>query len=129
MNTITRVAVAVAAVAVPAVLLSAPAGAAPKGDGVTPQHWACGSGTPPNHDPISGITGANAGARIRTGSSTSCTALGSSQPSDRLDYYCYTRENGTNATWTYLRNGRTGVRGWTRDDQLPGGGSNYFCGS
>jgi hypothetical protein len=128
MKGIAKLALAVAATAVPAVLIAAPADAAPKGDGIiTPLHAACGSPAPRNLDPISGITGASAGARIRTGSSTGCTARGSSQPSDPLDYYCFTVGND-GFTWTYLRNGRTQVQGWTRDNLLPGNGSNYYCG-
>ncbi|WP_143466525.1 SH3 domain-containing protein [Lentzea kentuckyensis] len=128
MRGMVKLAVVVAGMALPAVLIAAPAqAAAPKGDGVSVQHYACNSSVvPPNLDPISAITGASSGARIRTGSSTSCTSVGSSEPSDRLDYYCWTLGND-NATWTYLRNVRTGKRGWTRDDLLPGGGSNYHC--
>ncbi|GAA2686074.1 MULTISPECIES: SH3 domain-containing protein [Actinosynnema] len=127
MRGITRAAVAVAAVSMPAVLFAVPAQAAPKAEAeVGAQHFACGSGVRPNRDPISAITGASSGARIRTGSATSCTAPGSIQPSDQLDYYCYTLGND-GYTWTYLRNRRTGVQGWTRDDLLPGGGSNYGC--
>ncbi|MEO6086667.1 MAG: hypothetical protein ABIQ18_26495, partial [Umezawaea sp.] len=65
-------------------------------------------------------------ARIRTGSSTSCTAPGSIEPSNRLDYYCFTEAND-GYTWTYLRDVTTGKRGWTRDDLLPNNGSYYHC--
>jgi len=66
------------------------------------------------------VTGAAAGARIRTGSSTTCTARGSIQPSHSLTYYCYTGGDDQ-ITWTYLRNNTTGVLGWVRDNLLPGG--------
>lgn len=128
MRGMAKLAAAVACAALPTVLIAAPAQAGPpKGDGVSVQHYACNSSVvPPNTDPISAITGASSGARIRTGSSTSCTSVGASEPSDRLDYYCWTL-GSDRATWTYLRNVRTGKRGWTRDDLLPGGGSNYAC--
>lgn len=127
MRGITKLAVATAVIAMPAALFAVPAQAAPKtGAEVGAQHFACGSGARPNRDPISAVTGADSGARIRTGSSTSCTAPGSIQPSDQLDYYCFTLGND-GYTWTYLRNRRTGVQGWTRDDLLPGNGSGYGC--
>ena len=128
MRGILKLAAAIAGVALPAVLVAAPAHAGtPKGDGVTVQHYACNSSVvPPNSDPISGITGGTSGARIRTGSSTSCTAVGSIEPSHRLDYYCYT--NGDDGyTWTYLRDVTTGKRGWVRDHLLPNYGSGYHC--
>ncbi|QFZ21304.1 SH3 domain-containing protein [Saccharothrix syringae] len=123
-----KLAAAVAGVALPAVLIAAPAQAeAPKGDGVTTQHYACNSSVvPPNLDPISSITGGTSGARIRTGSSTSCTAVGTIEPSHRLDFYCYTNGND-GATWTYLRNLSTSRQGWVRDDLLPNRGSFYHC--
>jgi hypothetical protein len=128
MRGIVKLAAAVACAALPAALIAAPAQAGtPKGDGVSVQHYACNSSVvPPNLDPITAITGADSGARIRTGSSTSCNAPGASEPSDRLDYYCYTDAND-GYTWTYLRNQRTGKRGWTRDDLLPNYGSGYHC--
>jgi hypothetical protein len=123
-----KLAAVVAGVALPAVLIAAPVQAGtPKGDGVSVQHYACNSAVvPPNYDPISAITGGTSGARIRTGSSTSCTAVGTIEPSHRLDYHCWTRGND-GYTWTYLRNVTTGKRGWTRDNLLPGNGSNYGC--
>jgi hypothetical protein len=66
-------------------------------------------------------------ANQRSGSSTSCARLGVLQPTDDATYFCYTF--GTDGyTWTYLRNERTGVRGWVRDDLLDGYGSHYKCG-
>ncbi len=59
-------------------------------------------------------------------------SVGVLQPGDDADYYCWTK--GPRFTWTFLRNLRTGVRGWVRDDLLrksgPGsglGGSNVKC--
>jgi len=114
--------VAAAAVTLPVLFFAAPAQAA-----VAPQNASCGHAPPRNIDPISGITGAVNAALIRSGSSRSCTALGQSAPTDRLDYFCFTVGND-NHTWTYLKNHRTGIAGWTRDDLLPGDGSNFFCG-
>ena len=119
--------VAAAAVTLPVMFFAVPAQAAPTDAAVAPQNASCGHAPPRNLDPISGITGAANGALIRSGSSTSCTARGQSAPTDRLDYYCYTVGNDSH-TWTYLKNRRTGIAGWTRDDLLPGNGSNFFCG-
>lgn len=127
MRRIAKFAVAAAAMTMPVVLVTAPAEAAPKGDGIAPLNYPCGSAAPPNYDPIGWITGAVAGARIRNGSSTSCLALGDIQTSDPLDYYCYTK-GPDGLTWTYLLNQKTTVRGWTRDDLLPNRGSHYQCG-
>ncbi|WP_199439211.1 SH3 domain-containing protein [Umezawaea beigongshangensis] len=125
-TTIQRAAGAVAVGAAAVVLVATPANAAPKGDGqLGVAHAPCGT-SGPNLDPTI-TTGATAGSRLRTGSATNCTAVGTNQPSHRLDYYCYTRGND-GATWTYLHNLTTGVRGWTRDDLLPGNGSSYHCG-
>lgn len=67
----------------------------------------------------------------RSGSSTSCTALGQLNPPDDAVYYCYT--SAGSYTWTYLRSLRSGIKGWVRDDLLrlnPGGsrGSVWYCG-
>lgn len=66
-------------------------------------------------------------AQQRNGSSKSCKAVGALQPTDDALYYCWTREN-PQYTWTYLKNIRTGVQGWTRDDLLRGNGSSRPCG-
>ncbi|MFI9012065.1 SH3 domain-containing protein [Actinosynnema sp. NPDC053489] len=128
MKGLLKSAAVVVGVALPVVLVAAPAQAAgPKGDDVTVQHYACDSTVvPPNTDPVSAITGGTSGARIRTGSSTSCTPVGSLEPSHRLDYYCYTLGND-GYTWTYLRDVTTGKRGWVRDDLLPNYGSSSHC--
>lgn len=70
-------------------------------------------------------------ANQRSGSSTSCVAVGVLQPTDDALYFCFTcvpNLNTCNETWTYNQNIRTGVRGWTRDDLLRGDGSFRFCG-
>ena len=88
-------------------------------------HAACGR-TVTDRDSRSIVTGADE-ARIRSGSSTSCTALGVSYSSHRLNYFCYTVGND-GYTWTYLVNNTTGYRGWSRDDLLPANGSLVYCG-
>jgi hypothetical protein len=65
-------------------------------------------------------------ANQRSGSSTSCVAVGALQPTDDALYYCYTA--ASDGTWTYLKNVRTGVRGWVRDDLLRDNGSFDWCG-
>jgi hypothetical protein len=92
---------------------------------VTPHNAACGTnGT--NLDPGTGH--ALTAAQIRSGSSTGCTAVGAAQTGDTLDYFCWTTQTGGAFTWTYLRDTRTGTRGWVRDDLLSGDGSTHFCG-
>jgi hypothetical protein len=63
-----------------------------------------------------------------SGSSTGCTDPGALQPTDDAEYFCWT--NGTGGSWTYLRNVRTGVRGWVRDDLLRDAGAStaFWCG-
>lgn len=52
------------------------------------------------------------GARIRTGPSTACTALGLAYPSYTVQLDC------TRAGWTHLFVYNTGVQGWVRNDLL-----------
>lgn len=76
---------------------------------------------------------ASGAANQRSGSSTGCPAPGVLQPTDDALYFCYTWGND-DFSWTYLRNQRTGVRGWVRDvllDVNPDGvtrGSLRHCG-
>lgn len=98
---------------------AAPLHAAP----VTPDSASCGR-TASDRDSRTGH--ATTAANIRSGSSTSCAALGAAQTGDTLNYYCYTVAG--NYTWTYLRDNRTGVKGWVRDDLLSGDGSLVSCG-
>ena len=91
---------------------------------VTPDNASCGR-SGPNLDPHTGH--ALTPAEIRNGSSTSCPAPGAAQPGDTLDYFCWTQQN-TSFTWTFVRDTRTNVRGWIRDDLLSGDGSSVFCG-
>jgi hypothetical protein len=65
-------------------------------------------------------------ANQRSGSSTGCWAPGVLQPTDDALYFCYT--GAADGTWTYLRNLRTGVQGWIRDDLLRNNGSSRYCG-
>ncbi|MBY8849304.1 SH3 domain-containing protein [Saccharothrix longispora] len=125
MKAITTLALTAAAAAMPVALLAAPAQAAPVDGASTDRHASCGTNGP-NLDSRNS-SGAASGARLRTGSDTGCTGRGSSQPADGLDYYCYTVGND-GMTWTFLRNTRTGVVGWTRDDLLSDGGSTVHCG-
>ncbi|MDQ1744054.1 MAG: hypothetical protein QOE23_2393 [Pseudonocardiales bacterium] len=85
----------------------------------------CGT-TAPDIDGSSYVSATSSAANIRTGSSTSCTSIGSLLAGQRIDYYCYTRTS--TYTWSYLRDVATGKVGWVRDDLLPGGGSLVYCG-
>ena len=87
----------------------------------------CGSSAPGDHDGSAwNATGDN--SRMRTGSSTSCGAVSTARPGDRLDYHCYTLGND-GYTWTYLRNDTRSpdTYGWVRDDVLSDGGSFVEC--
>jgi hypothetical protein len=115
-----------------ALALSAPASAAPSVvskagvSSLSTSFAACGRSGPNiqnGHVADAAFTGA---ANIRTGSSTACAAVGVMQPTDDAVYFCYT--GGTDGTWTYLRNVRTGVQGWVKDSLLRGNGSNSYCG-
>jgi hypothetical protein len=116
-------AVAVAAVTVLAGTAQA-APAKPVGP-IGTMHASCGT-NPPDKDSGSWLATARSAANERSGSSTSCTIKGVAQTSDRLDYHCYTDGND-GYTWTYLRNDRTGVAGWVRDDLLKDNGSFVYC--
>jgi hypothetical protein len=105
------------------VLASAPASAEPKPAPAPagPMHAPCGT-TAPNLEnrveadaPLSGAVNQRNGTRAN--SSTDCVILGQLQPTDDALYYCYTVGND-GFLWTYLRNQRTGVRGWSRDNLL-----------
>ncbi len=124
-----------AALAAGAVLTTIPlaaqsASAAPvvksKGAGLSPNNAACGkAGT--NKDTGGARHTAKANSRIRTGSSTSCTAVGEAQTNHSLDYYCYT-DGSDGLTWTYLHDSTINRSGWIRDDLLTDGGSFSYCG-
>ncbi len=66
-------------------------------------------------------------ANMRTGSSTTCTVIGSLLAGHRIDYHCFTHTS-SGATRSYLRNVTTGKMGWVRDDLLPTNGSTFYCG-
>ncbi|MEU4448599.1 SH3 domain-containing protein [Actinosynnema sp. NPDC050801] len=110
-----------------ATMFALPAGAASAkpGNEVGAAHASCGT-TAPDKDSSPWLATARTAAKQRSGSSTSCAALGTVQTSDRLDYHCFTYGND-NYTWTYLRNDRTDVAGWVRDDLLKDGGSGVRC--
>jgi hypothetical protein len=96
--------------------------------GISPQHAFCGRAGP-NLDGNNNVRdAANTAARQRNGSTTDCPALGVLQLSDDADYHCFTFQANSDFTWTYLRNLRTGVRGWVRDDLLDDRGSFEHCG-
>jgi hypothetical protein len=120
----------VAAVALPiaaGIVLAGAAGTAvatpSSGAHVAPANAGCG---------VSGSTAttrtghALTAAQIRNGSSTSCPAVGAAQPGDVLDYRCFTHAGSF--TWTFLKDTRTGVVGWVRDDLLSGDGALFNCG-
>jgi hypothetical protein len=122
---------AAAAFAVTGMSVAGSASAAPKTD-AGPFHAACGTAGPNRENRVEADAPASGTANQRSGSSTSCDAPGALQPTDDALYFCYTRGND-GATWTYLRNQRTGVRGWVRDDLLDlnadgvSRGSNSWC--
>jgi hypothetical protein len=70
----------------------------------------------------------NGAANQRSGSFISCGAVGVLQPTDDALYFCYTDTAANRSSWTYLRNLRTGVQGWVRDDLLQNSGSHRNCG-
>jgi uncharacterized protein YraI len=71
---------------------------------------------------------ATVAVNLHSGSSINCPKLAAAQVGDHLDYYCYTKNYSSGYTWTYLRDNRTGAKGWARDDNLPGDGSFVWCG-
>jgi len=75
-------------------------------------------------DGRSGSTTGNS-VNIRSGPSTSCTALGQAQASHSLRYDCYKVEGSY--TWTHIYDRTTGYSGWIRDDLLVGYGAYYPC--
>ena len=123
--------VIVAAFAVSGISLTAPASAAPKADrdDVGVMHAACGSPAPTTREGrIDADAPAGGAVNQRNGtialSSTNCTIVGVLQPTDDAEYFCWTSAND-GYTWTYLRNTRTGIRGWARDNLLDGNGASW----
>jgi uncharacterized membrane protein len=90
-------------------------------------HAPCGK-TGPDLDHRAYSTATTGGANIRTGSSTSCTSVGTLLAGHTIDYHCFTHPASGGDSWSYLRNVSTGKTGWVRDDLLPGYGSRYHCG-
>ncbi len=128
----------VAMFAVIGMVLAAPASADPKPvpGTVGPFHAPCGTAGPNLENRVDADAPASGAVNQRNGtravSSTDCVIVGVLQPTDDALYFCFTVGND-GFTWTYLRNQRTGVRGWSRDDLLdlnPDGtrGSIRFCG-
>jgi hypothetical protein len=95
---------------------------------INPDSAACGkngptsSSTRTNNALAPGVSA----AKIRTGSSTGCTAVGQLNPGDDATYFCFTLAGSF--TWTFLQDIQSGKRGWTRDDLLRDDGSFNFCG-
>lgn len=120
---------AVAAFAVTGFALSSPASAAPKDEpgSVGTFHAPCGTAGPNLQNSVNANAPKDGAANQRSGSSTSCGIPGVLQPSDDARYYCWTWGND-GKSWTYLRNERTGVKGWVRDELLDNNGSNRNCG-
>ena len=85
---------------------------------------ACGV-SEPDWDKSTWKEKARTAANQRSGTSTTCAALGVAQTSDVLDYHCFA--SGENGSWTYLRNTRTNVQGWVKDSLLKDGGSVIRC--
>ena len=86
----------------------------------------CGK-TGPDIDGRAYVSATTDAANIRTGSSTTCTIVGSLLAGHRIDYHCFTHTS-SGATWSYLRDVTTGKMGWVRDDLLPNNGSTFYCG-
>jgi len=88
----------------------------------------CGTGGPNlQNEVIGNAASPSGGAKQHNGSTINCTAIGVLQPTDDARYFCWTMAPSGH-TWTFLRNVRTGVLGWTRDDLLRQNGSNRWCG-
>lgn len=93
---------------------------------VTPMWAGCGHPAPANLDPAVGHTiGTN--VYLRRGSDTGCGYNGQAQPSETLDYYCWTWGH-EGYSWTYVKDLTTGVGGWIRDDLLTYYGAEAACG-
>jgi hypothetical protein len=103
---------------------------------ITPDSAACGRAGNTSSSVRVNDAAFTGSARQRSGSSTSCPAPGQLEPTDDALYYCFTCTSDCSdiGSWTYNKNLRTGVSGWTRNDLLrpePGGpfnGSSRWCG-
>jgi hypothetical protein len=110
------------AILAPAFGAAVPASASPPS--ASPLNASCGRAGPNVANHRVNDAPSNGTANQRSGSSTSCTAPGALQPSDDAIYFCWTRATD-GSTWTYLRNIRTGVQGWVRDDLLKENGAAF----
>lgn len=103
---------------------------------ITPSAAACGTGANTTLGVRVVDAAVGGAARQRTGSSTGCAAPGQLETTDDATYYCFTCTTHCDdiGSWTYNRNVRTNVFGWTRNDLLkpePGStirGASRFCG-
>jgi hypothetical protein len=95
-----------------------------------PRHAPCGTTGPDRDHVIHPDAPVGDAVNQRNGtialSPTNCPILGVLQPTDDAEYFCWTLGND-NFTWTFLRNTRTGVRGWSRDNLLDGFGAVCNC--
>jgi hypothetical protein len=84
--------------------------------------------TPPNlQNEVVADAAVNGASIQRCCPSAACTSQGALQPTDDALYFCWT-VGDDGSTWTFLRNLRTGVQGWVRDNLLRNNGSSRFCG-
>lgn len=94
-------------------------------------HAPCGRSGPNLDRTVNADAPANGAVNQRNGtiaaSSTNCPILGVLQPTDDAEYFCWTLAND-GFTWSYTRNIRTGVRGWSRDNLLDDFGAVNNCG-
>jgi hypothetical protein len=123
-------AVAALAFAIAVLAVALPANAAPKADSarVFAKDAACGTKAPNRDNWRVNDAAIHGAAQQRTGPSNRvCGAYGVLQPTDDAVYYCVTLDSGGRG-WTFLRNLRTGVVGWTVSSLLRYGGSNVWCG-
>jgi hypothetical protein len=96
---------------------------------IQPDAAACGQNGPTGSSTVvaDALAAGVDAAKIRTGSSTGCTAVGQLNPGDDARYFCFT--SAGSFTWTFLQDlAPMGKRGWTRDDLLKGFGSFTPCG-
>jgi hypothetical protein len=63
---------------------------------------------------------------IRTGPSTSCTAVGQGQNGQRVSLHCW-KTGADGYAWDHIYNTVTGKSGWVRSSFLTGYGSSYHC--
>jgi hypothetical protein len=116
--------------AIPMLILASPGNAAPTADSApaSAMDAACGTNGPNLENRWVDDVAIRGAANQRTGPSDRfCGARGVLQPTDDAIYYCATLDS-RGREWTFLRNLRTGVVGWTVNSLLRDGGSHAWCG-